>query len=308
MTTRPFRCGVQAARATSRDEWVAKAKRAEQLGFDTFLMPDHFGEQLAPIPALAVAAEATTSLRVGGFVFDNDYKHPVVLAKEIATLDLLSGGRFECGMGAGWLRPEYDAAGMPFDPAGVRISRMEEGLRVMKGLWSDGEFSFSSDHYTITDLNGMPKPVQKPWPPLLIGGGGKRMLSIAAREADIVGFNPQTRPDGTLDWTTTSVEAVSERVGWVRDAAGERFDSLELNLTVTVASTTDLDAGASEIAERWGVSPEHVRDSPFALLGDTESMAETLGQRREQFGITYITVGERGMEVLAPVIARMADR
>ena len=143
MAARGFRFGVQAARTTSREEWVEKAKRAEQLGFDTFLMPDHFGEQLAPIPALAVAAEATSSLRIGGFVFDNDYKHPVVLAKEIATIDLLSGGRFECGMGAGWLRPEYDAAGMPFDPAPVRISRMEEGLRVMKGLWSDGTFSFS---------------------------------------------------------------------------------------------------------------------------------------------------------------------
>ncbi len=202
-------------------------------------------------------------------------------------------------MGAGWLRPEYDAAGMPFDPAGVRISRMEEGLRVMKGLWSDGEFSFSGQHYSITDLNGMPKPVQKPWPPLLIGGGGKRMLSIAAREADIVGFNPQTRPDGTLDWTTTSVDAVSERVGWVREAAGIRFDDLELNLTVTIASTTDLDAGAMEIAERWSVSPEHVRNSPFALLGEPERMVETLLERRDHLGITYITVGERGMESLA---------
>lgn len=308
MTAKRFRFGVQAARAASRGEWVDKARRAEQLGYDTFLMPDHFGEQLAPIPALTVAADATTSLRIGAFVFDNDYKHPVVLAKEVATLDLLSGGRFECGMGAGWLRPEYDAAGMPFDPAGVRISRMVEGLRVMKGLWSEGVFTFSGEHYTIADLNGMPKPLQMPWPPLLIGGGGKRMLSIAAREADIVGFNPQTRPDGTLDWTTTSIEAVSERVGWVRDAAEDRFNTLELNLTVTVASTSDLDAGAAEIAERWGVSPEHVRDSPFALLGELERMVETLLARRERLGMSYITVGERGVDALAPIVTKLAGR
>lgn len=306
MTQRPFRFGVQAVGPAERAGWLAKAREVEQLGFATFLMPDHFGDQLAPVPALAAAAEATTTLRVGAFVFDNDFKHPVVLAKEVATLDVLSGGRVECGMGAGWLRSEYAAAGIPFDAASVRIDRLEEALRVLKGLWDDGEFSFTGNHYTIDALDGRPRPLQRPHPPLLVGGGGRRMLALAAREADIVGFNPQTTPAGALDWATTSLAAVEERVGWVRAAAGDRIDQLELNLTVTVPSTPDLAAGAEEIAARWGVDPAHVRDSPFALLGDSERMADTLLARRERLGISYLTVGERGMARLAPVVARLA--
>lgn len=306
---RPFRFGVQAVNAVTRDDWVAKAVRAEGLGYATFVMPDHLGAQLAPVPALMAAAEATVSLRVGAFVFDNDFRHPVVLAKEVATLDLLSEGRVEFGIGAGWLHAECEAAGMAFDPAGVRISRMEEALQVIKGLWGERPFSFAGEHYTVAVLDGMPKPVQRPHPPILIGGGGRRLLSIAAREADIVGLNPQARPDGTLDWTTTSAEAVTERVGWLREAAGERlWSGLELNLTVTVAATTDRQSAAQQIAERWSVTSEHVLESPFALVGEPDRIAEQLQERRERFGISYITVGEHGMDALAPVVARLAGK
>ena len=186
---RGFRFGVQASRATTAKEWADLARRAEAHGYDVLTMPDHFTDQLAPVPALMAAADATTDLRVGALVFDNDYKHPVVLAKELATIDLLSEGRLEIGLGAGWMISDYEESGIPYDSPKVRIDRFVEGLRVIKGTMGDGPFSFSGDHYTVTNYNGQPKPLQKPCPPVLIGGGGKRVLSIAAREADIVGIN-----------------------------------------------------------------------------------------------------------------------
>jgi len=186
---RKIRFGIQLATATTGAEWAELARKAEDLGYSTLFMPDHFGDQLAPVPALMAAADATTTLNVGALVFDNDYKHPLVLAKEMATQDVLSGGRLEIGLGAGWMEADYRAAGMAYDRPGVRIDRFAEGLAVIKGAMADGPFSFSGDHYTITDHDGRPKPVQQPHPPLLIGGGGRRVLSIAAREADIVGIN-----------------------------------------------------------------------------------------------------------------------
>src|SRR5687768_532705 len=187
---RRFRFGVQLSNAASAAEWASAARRAEDLGYSTLFMPDHFGEQLAPVPALMTAADATTTLRIGALVWDNDYKHPVVLAKEVATMDVLSGGRVEFGIGAGWMNTDYEQAGIPKDRDGVRIARMVEGLAIYKGLWADGPFSFDGDHYRITDLDGLPKPVQRPGPPILIGGGGPKVLAIAAQQADIVGVNP----------------------------------------------------------------------------------------------------------------------
>jgi len=170
---RRFRFAVQVSTASSGDDWAAQARRYEDLGFSTLFLPDHFGDQLAPIPAMMAAADATTELKVGALVFDNDYKHPVVLAKEIATIDVLSGGRVEFGLGAGWMNSDYIQSGIPKDRDGVRIARMAEGLEVMKGLWADGPFSFSGAHYTISGLDGLPKPVQRPHPPILIGGWGR---------------------------------------------------------------------------------------------------------------------------------------
>ena len=188
-----FRFGVQEHSATSGSAWRDKARLMESLGYQALYLPDHFGDQLGPIAALMAAADATTTLRMGSLVFDNDYRHPAVLAKEVASLDLLSDGRFDLGLGAGWMASDYEQAGIPFDSPGVRIERMEEGLAIIKGLLAGGKFSFTGKHYRITSLEGTPSPVQKPHPPIVLGGGGRRMLRLAAREADIVNVNYDLR-------------------------------------------------------------------------------------------------------------------
>ena len=208
-TTHPFRFGVQASAAADAQAWRDVARKVEDLGFSTLHMPDHFSDQLAPMPALMAAADATTELRVGMLVLDNDFKHPVVLAKEIATLDVLSGGRVEFGLGAGWMVDDYELSGIPYDEPRVRVDRFEESLSIIKGLWGDDAVTFKGSHYEITGLNGLPKPLQKPHPAILIGGGGKRMLSIAAREADIVGVNPNLK-SGRVD-LDTAADALAER-------------------------------------------------------------------------------------------------
>lgn len=309
---RPFRFGVSVHKTRSKEEWIAMARRAESLGYSTLLVPDHLGDQLAPIPALLAAAEATDKLRIGSLVFDNDFRHPVMLAKEAATLDLLSGGRFEFGMGAGWLRSEYEQAGIPFDPAGVRVSKMEEALHIIKGLFADGPLTFSGTYYTVTDLEGHPKPVQQPHPPILVGGGGKRLLSIAAREATIVGFTPLFRADGGgTDLTDATPGALNEKVGWVRQAAGDRFDSLELNILVAEVVVTEDRAQvaqfiAAAMAPNMGATVEQVLQVPYVLIGTVDQICEDLLARRDQYGISYVTVFEKNMEALAPVIARLA--
>ncbi len=219
-TPRPFRFGVQVNATGSRGDWVDLAQRVEANGYSTLTMPDHFGDQLAPVPALQCAADATTTLRLGALVYDNDYKHPVVLAKELATMDVLSDGRVEIGLGAGWMVSDYEQSGIPYDPPGVRVSRFIEGLAVIKGALADGPFSFEGEHYTITDYDGSPKPVQSP-PPILIGGGGPRVLGFAAREADIVGING-TMTSGAVDASTfdsMTADAVDDKVDLVRTAA-----------------------------------------------------------------------------------------
>src|SRR5689334_20910954 len=230
---RPFRFGVSVHGSRSGAEWRGIARQAEELGYSTLLMPDHLGDQLSPIPALVAAADATSTLRVGSLVFDNDFRHPVMLAKESATLDVLSGGRLELGMGAGWMKPEYEQAGIPFEKPGVRIEKLEESVKIVKGLFADGPVNFAGRHYTITGLEGSPKPVQRPRPPIHIGGGGQRLLTLAAREADIVGFIPRARPDGkSQDVTDGTPEALEQKLTWVREAAGARFADLELGIVV----------------------------------------------------------------------------
>ncbi len=218
----PFRFGVQLSRAESGAAWRATARRIEDLGYTTLFVPDHFEDQYGPLVALTVAAEATTSLRVGSLVFGNDYRHPVVLAKEIATLDVLSGGRVEFGLGAGWMTSDYEQSGIAHDPPGVRITRMAESLAVLKALWSDGQASFEGEHYRVTGAIGAPVPVQRPHPPVIIGGGGERVLSLAAREADIVGVNPSLAAGyvGPEVLETTTAEYYHRRLEWIRKAAG----------------------------------------------------------------------------------------
>ena len=306
---RAFRFGVQASLVPSATEWKEQARKVEGLGYSVLTMPDHFTDQLAPVPALMAAADATTTLRVGALVWDNDYKHPVVFAKEMATMDVLSDGRIEIGICAGWMRTDYDAAGMPFDANGVRVSRFEEGLHVMKGLFSDGAFNYSGSHYTITNYDGLPKSIQRPWPPFLIGGGGKRVLSIAGREADIVGING-TMMNGTIDaeaLSTMTAEAVTEKLGWVKAAAGDRFDQIELNVrTFFVKVCNDREERAAKIGAMFGFTGEQLLASPFAIIGTTDQIAHDLIERRERWGFSYVIVGAEDIDNIAPVVAQLA--
>jgi len=307
---RKFRFGVQIANATSRKEWLAKTRKIADLGYSTIFMPDHFGDQLGPVPALMSVAE-NSDLRIGTLVLDNDYKHPVVLAKEAATLDLLSEGRLELGVGAGWLRSDYDQSGMAYDPPKVRVDRFEEGLKVLKGAFAEGPFSFEGEHYKVTNYEGFPKPVSKPHPPILIGAGGKRMLSISAREADIVGVNPNLRPgevnmevgqDGTA-------ERFDEKLEWIRRAAGDRFDDIEFNALIFIGIVTDDALGASgNFAPMFGLTPEQGLEVPLALVGTVDQICDTLIERRERWQISYYTLSEGFIENFAPVVERMAGQ
>ncbi len=309
---RPLRFGVSVSQARSIAEWVATARKIESLGYSTLLMPDHLGQQLAPIAALQAAAEATQTLRIGSLVFDNDFRHPVLLAKEAATLDLLSGGRFELGLGAGWEGSEYVQAGMPFDAPGVRVSRMEEALHLIKGLFADGRVTFSGTYYQVSALEGFPKPMQRPHPPILVGGGGKRVLSMAAREATMVGFSPIVRPDGSgQELTDATAQALAQKVEWVRQAAGERFDDLELQVLVAEVVLTDereqvAQFIATTMASGLGITAEQVLEVPYVLIGTVEQLCEEVLARRERYGISYVTVFEKNMEAFAPVVARLA--
>ena len=305
---RPFRFGIQASKANTRDLWVDLARRSEGNGYSCLTMPDHFDDQLAPVPALMTAANDTTTLRVGALVWDNDYKHPAVLAKELATMDVLSDGRLELGIGAGWMISDYEQMGIPYDSAKVRIDRFVEGLKVIKGAMAEGPFSFSGDHYTITNYNGTPKPVQAPCPPILIGGGGKRVLSIAAREADIVGINATMSAGvvGQHTFSTMTAEVVDEKVAIVRDAAGSRFNNIELNIRAFLVNITDdAQQAASGIASMLGVEQQMVEQSPFALVGPTSKIIDDLLERRERWGFSYVIVGAEDVESFAPVVAAL---
>jgi probable F420-dependent oxidoreductase len=305
----PFRFAVFAHEAASRQDWEEKARRAEALGYAILVMPDHFLNRLTPVPALAAAAAVTTTMRIGTIVFANDYRHPALLAKEAATLDLLSDGRFEFGLGAGWYQKEYEQAGIPFDPPGRRIERMQEALPIFKGLWSDEPLTFQGTHFAIAGLDGTPKPVQKPHPPIFIGGTGRRMLQLAGREADIVGFIPKTLPGGGHDWLASTPELLSEQIGWVREGAGARFNRLELSMVAFRAIVTDHPhEAASEVARDYDLTPDQVLASPDFLIGSEDEIVESLFSRREQFGVSYLEIGDRDAAGFASVVARLAGR
>ncbi len=306
---KPFRFGVQVSQANSASEWRDKARKLEDLGYSTLFMPDHFGQELAPLPAIAMAAAYTTTLRVGSLVFDNDYKHPAILAKEVATIDRLCDGRLEFGLGAGWMRTDYDALGLPYDPPAVRVDRFEEALHIVAQCFTGEQFTYHGEHYRITDYASWPTPVQQPRPPLLIGGGGKRVLSIAAREADIVGINPNLRAGEIgLDAVQDSLrEQTDRKVQWVRDAAGPRWDDLEIQMRFFVTKVTpDRRAVAELMAPALGVSPEEALESGAALVGSEEEIVEQLQQRRERWGLSYVVVGDENVDEFAPVVAKLA--
>jgi probable F420-dependent oxidoreductase len=306
---KPFRFGVQTSQLGSAAHWRDKARKLEDLGYSTLFMPDHFGEELAPLPAIAMAAAHTTTLRVGSLVFDNDYKHPAILAKEAATIDLLSEGRVEFGIGAGWMRTDYDQLGLPYDPPAVRVDRFEEALHIIKQCFTGEKFTYHGEHYRVTDYASYPKPAQQPRPPLLIGGGGKRVLSIAAREADIVGINPNLRAgavgrDAALD---ALKEQTDRKVEWVRDAAGARIDDIEIQMRFFVTSVTEDRMGfAQALAPALGVAPEAALESGAVLVGSVDEIIDQLQRRREEWGLSYIVVGDENVDELAPVVAKLA--
>ncbi len=308
-TGRPFRFGVQVHRTRSAADWRDRARRIESMGYDCMYLPDHFDDQLGPIAALMAAADATTTLRIGTLVLDNDYRHPVVLAKEAATLDLLSEGRLDMGLGAGWLASDYEMSGLRYDPPSTRIERLEESIRVLKGAFSGEPFSFSGKHYTIKGLQGAPLPVQKPHPPFLLGGGGRRMLSLAAREADIVHINYDLR-EGHInpDLVRTGLaDRTDQKLSWVREAAGERIDHIQLAMTVFFATVTDeRDSVAASVASGMQLDPADVLDMPHFLVGTIDEIAGQLLARRERYGFSYVVVPGAMAEQLQPVVERLA--
>jgi probable F420-dependent oxidoreductase len=302
---KPFRFGVTAPGANDGADWREQARRVEGLGFDVLTVADHIAELWSPFSALAAAAEATTRLRVGTLVLNNDFRHPAIVAREAATLDALSGGRFELGLGAGHSRPEYEAIGLPFDPAGVRVARLAESVHVVRRLFRGEAVSFAGEHYTLREHALFPVPAAAPR--ILVGGNGRRLLELAAREADIVGFTGigRTLADGQRGETTGfAAERVDERVALVRQAAGDRFSALELHALVqAVVETDDREAGAQRVGQRTGLTAEEVLGSPFLLVGSPAQMGDDLRYRRERFGISYYSVFWHSLEAMAKVIA-----
>lgn len=289
------------------------ARRAESMGYTSVVVPDHLIPQLSPVPAMTAIAAATTTLRVGTFVFNNDLRHPAVLAQDLASIDILSGGRLDIAIGAGWRREEYDAIGLGFDPVGVRVARLTESVSVLKGCFADGPFSFAGEHYRIADYDGEPKPVRRPHPPLMIGGGGRRTLSLAAREADVVGLAPRTAGAQRVDPRSITWAATAEKIDWVSEAAGERFDALTFNVYPSAwpVTVTDDPRGAArdaihDLQARTGIaiSEDEVLESPHLFIGSIEGIAAKFQALREGLGVSSIMVGD--IDELAPVVERLA--
>jgi len=306
---RPFRFAVTASHAASAEDWTALARRAEELGYASLLVPDHLGRQLSPIAALSAAAAATTRLRIGGFVFANDFRHPLVLAREAATLDLLSAGRLELGLGAGWRTADYRQLGMPYDPPGKRIERLIEATGLIRRLLAGETVSHQGTHYRLGAAQVWPLPIQRPHPPIIMGGGGPRMLRLAAREADIVGFIPGFSPRGRPILADVTEGALDRKVAVVRAAAGDRFDSLELNLFIVDAGMVGsgqrvprsvLVAAKSAAAGLVG--------SPYLLYGTLRQLRDLLERRRDRAQISYYAIRQGSIEAMAPLVEALAGR
>ena len=294
--SRPFRFGVVEAQAPSRAAWVSIARRIEELGYATLLIPDRANVgSLAPTPALAVAASATTSLRVGSYVFCNGYRHPVLLAREAATLDLLSDGRFEPGLGTGVSSSEFEQMGIPFGSAGARLEQLAETLQIMKRLFTEEVVSFTGKYYTIREMKGYPRPVQKPHPPILVAGAGERMLKLAAREADIIAIGSKITAQGVNPTDAT----LEQKIAWIKEAAGDRFADLELCQTIFDLEITDSGTARSSQPGGWSI--------PGRSLTTEQAVAHLL-ELRERYGFSYLQVSAGQVENFAPVVARLAGK
>jgi probable F420-dependent oxidoreductase len=313
----PFRFFATADENLSLAEIVTAAQKAEAVGCSALLLPDHLVEQDGALPVLAMIAARTERLRVGTFVLNVCLRHPAVLAQDLATIDRLSGGRLQIGIGAGWNKPEYDAIGIPFESTGVRIKRLTEAIAILKGCFADGPFSFAGEYYTITGHDGTPKPAQRPHPPIMIGGGGKRLLTLAGRQAQIIGLAPRLiqgdRPRVDA-WSLTSA-ATEEKIGWIRDAAGDRFTELELNTysgggptVVTANPRAEAEQRADRIRSQTGfeLSVEEILDSPHFYIGSIGELTRKFQDLRERFGISSFFIDD--LDAMAPVVEELADR
>jgi probable F420-dependent oxidoreductase len=305
--THPFRFGAKATRATSGKEWADLARAAEDLGYASFQIDDHFGNQLAPVPAIMAAACATEKIYVGPHVAGIDFRNPVLFAKEAATIDLLSDGRMMLGLGAGWSKDDYAIAGIDQAAASVRIERLGEAVSIMRGLWGAEPFSFEGTHFSVAEVNAMPKPVNQI--PILIGGGGQKLLTLATQVADIVGINPKIvgKSINPRSMATAAADAVDEKIGFVKAAAGDRFGEIELQLQLFKTQVTD-DPGPviDGLAKAFGLPPEVVATAPFFQIGTVAQIKENLIAMRERWGISYIVCQNDGTQSLAPIVAELA--
>jgi probable F420-dependent oxidoreductase len=305
----PFQFLADARAPMPARELAERARRAEEAGFHALVIPDHLIDQMSPAPAMAVIAAATERLRIGAFVFNNDLRHPAVLAQDLATLDVLSGGRLDVAIGAGWNQAEYDAIGLDLEPGPVRVGRLEEAVAVLKGCFAEGPFSFTGSHYRIADYDAGPQPVQRPHPPFMIGGGGRRILTLAAREAQIVGLAPTAA--GNLPRFRR--DTTRQQVAWVREAAGDRFADLTLNayasfhpLTLTDDARGEARRVADVLRERAGVNltEDEVLDSPHLWIGSVDALVEKIQGLREELGISSFMLGDP--DEMLPIVERLA--
>ena len=304
-----FRFALQASSAASPRAWRDLARKAEDLGYSTLYVPDHLDDQWAPMVAVTVAAEATTTLRVGTLVLDNDFRHPVLVAKEAATLDIVTGGRFEFGLGAGWMSTDYVQSGIPLDKPSVRVARLAESLAIIRAMWRDGSATFSGVHYSVTDAAGTPVPVTPGGPPIVIGGGSRRVLTLAGQYADIASIVPSLDAGyiGPEVAAEAVVEKYTDRVGWIREAAGDRAGDIELQCwTAAVQVVPNRAEVTASLAALFNLTPEQLEATPLALIGTAEEIVEQLRARRVALGFSYIVVHEAEMDALSPVIAELA--
>jgi probable F420-dependent oxidoreductase len=321
MSPRPFRFSLQAFEAPSAAAWVATCQRAEALGYDTLFTTDHhFGPgeiaassghrpvDVAPISAMTMAAAVTTTLKVGCRVFGVDYHQPVVLAKELATVDFLSGGRLVAAIGAGWVKAEYDGLGIARDLPSVRIERLSEVIDVLRAHWSGEPIDLHGRYTNVSGFSGTPLPAQDKVP-LMVGGGARKILTLAGQKADIVSFNFDNSSGklGASSVASASHDETLQKVQWVREAAGDRFHELELEIGAYFISVTDDQAGAAAaMASRFGVTGEALLHHPHALIGSVDQICDTLVERRERLGISYVCIAQRHLEEFAPVVQRLA--
>jgi probable F420-dependent oxidoreductase len=301
---RPFRFSLHSSVAPTIADWRERARVAEGLGYSTLYVTDHLDTQFGPLVAMTVAAEATTTLHVGTLVLNNDLRNPVVLAKEIATLGLVANGRVEVGLGAGWLRGDYDESGTHYHGAGTRVERLAESVTILKTLWSEGEANFEGVHYFINGANCAPRPTTVP--KIIVGGGSGRVLKVAARQADIVNVSIAPGAIGADVASRSTVEHYDRCASLVHDEAGDRFDALELQITAVAALIVDSQRAAQRRAMMLGFPGEDALRLPLLLIGTEDELCERLIERRERWGFSNVVVPDHSMESFAPVVARLA--